>query len=563
LSTEPGSLGNFYLLIEDESCKSSETYWTVLKIKNRYRWEANLTRSFLCVIKLYMKQGRGLLLCIIIFVIASCGSGAGSAGISSSSLGSPPSGSSPSTTSNQINYQLSSPAATDKYVFVANTTNNTVAKIEESTHVITSIPVGMMPTIVDVTPDNKTAVVFNSGDYSVSLIDISTDTVSTLPVDMYDNNMVLSPSGNVAITYFDPSKSSSFAANPTRNFNEISIVNIISGTSTLVNVGYLPYMIMFTADGSKAIAVTTSMLSVIDLNNSYVVTRYQLVNPLLQKIVPSSLKLTSDGRFALAVIQNSSDIVIQDIINGNQTILALGPTVTDIALTIDSSRAIAVNEGNGSLSYITLSTFSVTTQYTGLDINHIVVSPDGKGAMLYTNSPTTTTSAGESVYVLSFTDGSIQSYPVIKAVNSVIMVPFTTTTGISSAIIVHTGPGGSSSDPVQQFFFNHYAITMFDMTTGVATPVALVSAPTLFAVSNDGVYGYAMMPDTDAVAILNFVTQLSTGVYVPSTPTFIGVMPGTHTAYIGETYPLGRLSFIEPDSSTLLSTVTGFELMTH
>ncbi len=510
-----------------------------------------------------MKQGRGLFLCLLLFVAASCGSGAGSASLSSSSLGSSPSGNSPSTNPQQITYQLSSPASTNKYVFVANTTNNTVAKIEESTHVITSIPVGLMPTIVDVTPDNKTAVVFNSGDYSVSLIDITTDAVTTLPVDTYDNSMVMSPSGNAAITYFNPSQFSSLAANPTRNFNEICIVNITGSTSTLVNVGYLPYTILFTPDGSKAIAVTTSMISVIDLNNNYTIARYQLVNPLNQQIVPASLKLTPDGRFALAVIQNSSDVVIQDIINGNQTVLALGPTVTDIGLTTDGSHAIAVNEGNGSLSYITLSTFSVTTQYTGLDINHIAISQDGSNAMLYTNSPTTTTSAGEIVYVLSFTDGSIQSYPVIKGVNSVIMAPFTTTTGVSSAIIVHNGPGGSSSDPVKQFFYNHYAITMFNMTTGVSTPVALVSAPTMFAISNDGVYGYAMMPDTDGIAILDLATQLSTGVYVPSTPTYVGVMPGTQTAYIGETYPLGRLSFIEPDSSTPLSTITGFELITH
>ena len=511
-----------------------------------------------------MKVTAVVVLCFVALGLASCGAGSGSANFSSaSSVGQSPSGNGPSTNSQQISYELSTPASTNRYVFVANTTNNTVAKIDESSHGITSIPVGLMPTIVDVTPDNKTAVVFNAGDYSVSLIDISTDTVTTLPADTYDNSMVLSPAGNAAVTYFNPALSSNLAANPTRNFNEICIVNITASTSTLVNVGYLPYMILFTPDGSKAIAVTTSMISIIDLNNNYAVTRYQLVNPLLQQIVPSSLKITADGRFALAVIQNSSDVVVQNIVNGNQTVLALGPTVTDIALTTDGSQAIAVNEGNGSLSYITLSTFSVTTQYTGLDINHIAVSPDGRDAMLYTNSPTTTTSAGEIVSVLSFTDGSIQSYPVIKSVNSVIMAPFSATAGISSAIIVHTGPGGSSSDPVQQFFYNHYAITMFNMTTAVSTPVALVSAPTMFAVSDDGIYGYAMMPDTDSIAVLDLADQLSTGVYVPSAPTFVGVMPGTHTAYIGETYALGRLSFFDPDSSPQLSTITGFELITH
>ncbi len=506
-----------------------------------------------------------LLLAVALGIPVSCSSGSSSFGSGSRTLGSPPPSSGGTTSANPqpVNYLLTSPAATNQYVFVANTTNNTVAKINKTTLFITSIPVGLMPAIVDVTPDNQTAAVFNSGDYSVSLIDISTDTVTTLPVDIYDNSMVLSPSGNVAITYFDPSKSLNLSANPTRNFNEIGIVSIPDKTSTLINVSFLPRTVVFTDDGSKAVVVTTSQIGVIDLKSGgYAVTRYQLVNPLLQQIIPSSLKLTPDGRYAITAVQNSSNVVIQDIINGSQTVLALGPTVTDVALTTDGTRAIAVNAGNGSLSYITLSTFSVTTQYTGLDINHIAISNDGTDALLYTSNPTTTTAAGETVYVLSLTASSIQSYPVVKGVSSVIMAPFTTT-GISSAIIVHNGPGGSSTDPVKQFFYNNYAVTMFQMATGLETPVALVSAPTMFATSNDGMYGYAMMPDTGAIAILNLITQISTGIYVPSTPTFIGVMPGMHTAYIGETYPLGRLSFIEPDQNMNVSTITGFELGTH
>ena len=66
----------------------------------------------------------------------------------------------------------------------------------------------------------------------------------------------------------------------------------------------------------------------------------------------------------------------------------------------------------------------------------------------------------------------------------------------------------------------------------------------MFAFSDDGVYAYAMMPDTDAIAVFNLLTQISTGVYVQSAPDFVGVMPALHTAYIGESYPLGRLSFI-------------------
>ncbi len=505
----------------------------------------------------------GMIISLLV-INGSCGSSRNSfSGASRQTVGSPPAASAQLQGTQPVSYQLSTPAATNQYVFIANTTNNTVAEINKVTFSIKSISVGSMPTTVDVTPDNKTAVVFNSGDYSVSLIDISSDTVTTLPVDTYDNTMVLSPTGSIAITYFDPSKSTNLTANPTRTFNQITILNIAAMTSQVINVNYLPQRIIFTGDGTKAVVVTTSQIGVVSLTAGYPVTRYQLVDPSQQQIDPESLKLTADGNYALAVIQNSNDVVVQNITTGAQSILALGPTVTDIELTADNARAIAVNSGNGSLSFITLSTFSTSTIFTGLDINRIAIAQNGTNALLYTTNPTTTVHAGESVHVLTLTDDTIQAYPVIKGVSSVIMLPFTSTVGVSSAIIVHAGPGGSSSDPVKQFFYNHYAVTLFNMTTGVSTPIALLSAPTLFAFSDDGVYAYAMMPDSDAIAVFNLLTQISTGVYVPSAPYFVGVMPALHTAYIGESYPLGRLSFIEPDQGMLLMTITGFELGTY
>lgn len=463
----------------------------------------------------------------------------------------------------EIKYLLSQPSATDIYVFVANTTLNSVTKINVNTLRIDSIPVGSKPTIIHTTPDNKKAIVLNSGDYTVSIVDAINDTVTTLPVIRYANNLVLSPTGKHAVAFYDPAlESGSLEIDPTRTFNEISIINIDTKTSTKITVNFLPEAVKFTPDGNFACAITETHLDLIDLINNYNLTIYQLISSPSQLINPSELEITPDGRFALVLIKNSNTLVAVDFNLQSRIEITVGPEPTDLEVYPDGSNAMVVNKGDNSITLIdlpALTTNKITT--TGIEIGQAEIAPDGSYAVLFTNSPSTPQN-GEFVHLMKLSDNSITTYPVIKGIDAVLMAPINQSTTEPSAFIIHKGPGGTSTDPVKKFFYDHYAVTVFNLITTLSNPVALEAKPEGFAFSADGAFGFGIMPSAGACFGIDMQTQITAGLNLPSSPSFIGVMPASHRAYISAEHPLGRIIFVDADDDYRLDTVTGFELKT-
>ena len=69
-------------------------------------------------------------------------------------------------------------------VYVSNLGDNTVSVINTATNtVIATVPVGNLPTLIALTPDNTRAYVANQGSNDVTVINTATNTVvATIPV---------------------------------------------------------------------------------------------------------------------------------------------------------------------------------------------------------------------------------------------------------------------------------------------------------------------------------------------------------------------------------------------
>jgi len=467
-------------------------------------------------------------------------------------------------TEQEIKYELSQPGATDEYVFVANKTLNSVTRINVRTKIVDSIPVGIAPTVLRTTPDNKTAVVLNSGEYSVSIVDAISSQVTTIPAVKYANNIVLSPTGKHAVAFYDPAlQVGQIGIDPTRSFNQITVIDIRSKTSKLITVDFLPKAIKFPSDGSFAAVVTDSYLDIIDLTSTdYSLTSYKLTSSPSQVIIPSELELTPDGGFAFVLLKDMDVLVAVDLVAKVKSEIPVGPNATDLEVYPDSSNAMIINKGNNSITIVELPTLVTSTLSTsGIEFGQAEISPDTSYAMLFTNSPSTP-AGGEFIHLMKLSDNSITTYPVIKGVDAIIMSPVNEVSGHVTAFIVHKGPGGTSTDPVKQFFYNHYAITAFNLNTKLSNPVALESKPEGFAFSADGAFGFSILPGASALLGIDLATQVSEGINLPSKPLSIGVMPGSHTAYIGADHPLGRIILVDADRNYLIDTITGFELRT-
>jgi YVTN family beta-propeller protein len=107
--------------------------------------------------------------------------------------------------------------------------------------VTSTIPVGLSPYGVAVTPDGSTAYVVNSVFGTVSVITVASGTVtSTIPVGLEPVGVAFSPDGSRA-----------YVTNYVSN--TVSVIIVASGTVTsTIPVGQDPYGVAFTPDGSTA-----------------------------------------------------------------------------------------------------------------------------------------------------------------------------------------------------------------------------------------------------------------------------------------------------------------------
>ena len=83
--------------------------------------------------------------------------------------------------------------------------------------------------------------------------------------------------------------------------------------------------------------------------------------------------------------------------------------------------------------------------------------------------------------------------------------------------------------------------------------------PSGYATSDDGRYGFFVMDNQKYLETLHFDTLLYDEVRIPSAPVYLGVLPGSATAWVSQQHDLGRISFYDPDGGAL-DTLTGFEL---
>src|SRR5262249_38715862 len=140
----------------------------------------------------------------------------------------------------------STPAEAKPFAYVTNEFSGTVSVIDTATNtVVATVPVGIEPTGVAITPDGTHAYVANSGTaqtvFTVSVIDTATNTVvATVPVGLGPRGVAITPHGTHAyVTYF----------------SSVAVSVIATATNTVVAtvpVGNGPLGVAITPDGTHA-----------------------------------------------------------------------------------------------------------------------------------------------------------------------------------------------------------------------------------------------------------------------------------------------------------------------
>jgi YVTN family beta-propeller protein len=241
-----------------------------------------------------------------------------------------------------------------KHAYVTNFTGlaiGTVSVIDTATNtVVATVPVGYGPTGVAVTPDGKHAYVANNfGNFipnfgTVSVIATATNTVvATVPVGEQPQGIAITPDGKHA-----------YVANSRFNFTPPGTVSVIATASNTVvgspiPAGLAPFGIAITPDGTKAYVTDygNNIVEEIDTSTNTGVTTVTVgSNPQGVAVVPSGI---------IAYVTNASSNTVSAIFTGNNTIVGTIPVGTNpigVSVTPDGKHVFVANYLDNTVSVI-------------------------------------------------------------------------------------------------------------------------------------------------------------------------------------------------------------------
>ena len=243
------------------------------------------------------------------------------------------------------------PASGDRYVYVAMTDLDTVARIDSETLDITTVPTGDQPRTIATAPGQDLAVVLNHGSDSVTIIrtDDGVDAVTTLPTLPRLNRLEMDPLGRHALAFFELTAADAVDVG---SFQDVVVVDLAEGAerATSVSVGFRPRAVVFHPDGTQAYVHTDDGVSIVDLAAEGAAFVAPLV-PLsgaafgdepLADHQPVEVVIARDGSRAFARFAGKSVVRAVSLADGSWVDVALAAPPSDIDLTADGSKLVAV-----------------------------------------------------------------------------------------------------------------------------------------------------------------------------------------------------------------------------
>lgn len=461
------------------------------------------------------------------------------------------------------------PAAGLEHVFVARPDADSVVRIHGETLALDAIEVGDEPTVVQVIPNTDRAVVLNRGSDELTIIDEDGEP-SFIVLDGHFNALELTPDGRHALCWFDLSLARS--GELFGSFQDLMVVDLEARTQHAVTVGFRPRRIQFTADGATALVITDDGISYFrpaELGETTLADTVPIAPDVFQQD-DREVAVTSDGRWAISRGPGEPGVTLVELAEGVPRFIPLPGQPTDLDLLPDDSAALVMIRGARQLAIVPLEAASEDP-----DAIQLVEFPDhvlgsaavgDEFAVLYT----TQTETRAQISLLDLATLRMVHRPIRKAVAGVELSP-----DGRKAIIVHKvvesddGPqpvGDDYLDPDQEFIENSHGYSLLDirttrvkLQTTAAPPSGLVFAP-------ERDEAYLVLNGDDVAAVqridLNGFAVQSWDLGTP--PEVIGVLSSIERAFVTQTHPEGRISFIrlnaEPGDGGRLETVSGYAL---
>ncbi|HTA93291.1 MAG TPA: hypothetical protein VK745_27125, partial [Polyangiaceae bacterium] len=501
------------------------------------------------------------------------------------------------------------PVVSGRWVWTANPDTGKVAVVDAKNFTVRLADAGQAPTYLAALPtaqNTSKAIVINAKSQDATLLSAADtgDVTASLPIRLQAdaNTWAVSKSGNFAIAWTD---SQGIAADPAEAFDDISVLDLrgAAPVATRLVVGFLPSRVFIDDDEQKAFVVATSGITMIDLSVTppVVVGEKAVSRDIKDDATTRDVSVLPDGSYALVRHDGSATITLvnldpdklADATSATLSDVTLPGPVTDLDLTADSTSALAVVRGDptpsvgsgdagtpeagtsdseagassagassggstplqSTLAILPIpQIFNDPTSFDTVSIDELFglvnIAPQGTKALLYTNAV-----ANSHITVLETALGSTYlSHRTVDAHGDVHDV-FPSPDGAYA--IASLTPQTSADKP-------GFAVIPVDATLPSHTQTT--EAPVFAVAQSSSPSSRAVITVSDgasnfAAYIVRMPELVVDRVVLPSQPLAgaTGLVPDAGMAYIAESNPEGRITFIDLETG-VPRTITGFEI---
>jgi DNA-binding beta-propeller fold protein YncE len=476
----------------------------------------------------------------------------------------------------ETEYDFGAPISSQRYVYVAMTAQDSLARIDGTTLAVRSTKVGESPRVVATIPGSDGAVVLDSYNGTATIVrpQGDTDSIRVLGTLQRLNRLDIDPSGRFAVIWFDLAKAiADGGIGGVGSFQDVTVVALAPGSEKAVNltVGFRPRNVQFDAAGNRAYVVTEDGVSVIDL--AYATDHEPSIVPPIPVIdasVPASdveVDIVATGEYAAVRQANRAALRIVNVgtLPGLAFEIPLASPPTDIDLAPDGSRVYAVQRAAKQLAIIDVPGDAQnlsgveTIDLTNATLGSLVLSRDGRRGLLYTNA-----TLDERITLIKLDEAGYPktTWALKKSVRAVGISPAGDTALLLNAKAFGDPATASNFD---DYIDKSYGYTLLDLASGFGKLQITPVDPGAFTYSPDGSKVYVGLDGGDAVSATRSlqVVTTQTGVVITkplgSPPSAVGMLPGAAQAFVAQRHPLGRVSFLDLASDSV-RTVTGFDL---
>src|SRR3569832_197314 len=473
------------------------------------------------------------------------------------------------------------PITSQRFVYVAMTNENELARIDGTSLAVIATHVGNQPRDVAAIPNSDGAVVLGAANGTATIVrphSDGTDTVKVLATLQLLNRIDFDPSGRFAVIWFDLVKAvANGGLTGIGSFQDVTVVALAPGAEKAVNltVGFRPRVVQFDAPGDRAYVITQDGVSVIDLgyataHGATIVPPIPVADP---AVSPDDLEvnIVSTGEYAAVRQANVAElriIAVGHTIPGQAWTIPLASPATDFDLAPDGARVYAVERAAQKHAVVDVPGDAQnpagveTVDRADASVGSLQLSADGTRGLMFTNA-----TLDPRITRIAFDQPGYPhvTFPLKKSVRAVLLSPTST-----SAIVVNAKEPGdpATATAVDEYIKRSYGYTVLDLASGFGKLQLTPVDPGALAYSHDGSKAYVTLDGgdaIDAIRALNVIT-IQTGVVTSknlgSPPSTVGVLPGVPSGLVAQRHPLGRISFLDL-ATDAVRTVTGFDLNSH